>query len=234
MSTPITIGITDYKRYDDYVAWIKGSNVPVNIIRLSWKLDNGEDVHSCDGFLLTGGEDVQPALYGKPEYEQYLNSSGLNPARDEFEWKLLDNIFALKKPLLTTCRSTQLTNVYMGGTLIYDLPTVLNNQNHHRKDGIDQSHSILIEPNSLLHSIIKQDSIIVNSSHHQSVEMPGKGLKVVAYSREGIIEALELSDKTNNSWFLLLQWHPERMPDDLFATAIREAFLQEVLCHKQL
>lgn len=221
-----TIGITDCSKYSNYQKWILDADANIDVMKLSYLLNNADDVSKCDGIILTGGEDVHPKFYNKDEYFSFLDASQIDEVRDDFEWKIIDKTFALKKPLLGICRGLQVMNVYLGGTLIYDIPSVKHSHQHGKINGVDQTHQISADKNSLLHQITRASEGEVNSAHHQSVAEVAKDLKVSATSSE-IIEAMEWKDGKDKSWMLLVQWHPERMPDQLnpFASNIRAAFL---------
>ena len=230
----ICIGITDSKKFDDYSNWILSINREVQIVRLSYLFDNMEMVASCNGIIMTGGEDVHPNFYGNPEYLDILDLNQINKERDAFEMKVIEQVFQLKKPLLGICRGLQLTNVFLGGTLIPDIPSVLHNSQHGKIDGKDQSHAVNLIEGSLINKITCKADGVINSAHHQSAAEIGEGLKVTAYATTNenwqIVEALEWEYPENKSWLLLVQWHPERIADDdNFSKAIRTAFLNELV-----
>ncbi len=163
-----------------------------------------------DGLLLTGGEDVDPQLYGQPRAER----CGVpNRARDETEIALVRAARDLRKPVLAICRGPQLLNVAFGGTLIQDIPSeVTGALRHNAEDRRDaRVHDVSIEPGSLTAAAIGATSVAVNSLHHQSVKDLGDGLRVTATSPDGIVEAIE-SD-TDTWWAMAVQWHPEEMND---------------------
>ena len=111
-------------------------------------------------------------------------------------------------PILGICGGEQLINVSLGGTLIQDIKNLkFKTLEHEQLNPRDQtSHQVYIEPKTLLHSIIGEDTINVNSAHHQAVKNPGKNLTVNAIAEDGLIEGIE----NNNKKFCLgVQWHPE-------------------------
>ena len=99
---------------------------------------------------------------------------------------------------------------------------------HEKINGIDQSHTITVKENSLLHNIADTTKGEVNSAHHQAVDQLAKDLAIIARAEEPIAEALEWKNPNNKSWLLLVQWHPERIPNqqNSFASKIREAFIK--------
>ena len=121
------IGITDCgEKYPIYEKWIlsKHNNTDkIEIIKLGYTLNNLDEVQQCDGILLTGGEDIHPQFYGKKEYLSLCNPNFMDERRDEFEWKVCEHIFDNQVPVLGICRGLQLVNVFLGGTLISDIPS---------------------------------------------------------------------------------------------------------------
>jgi putative glutamine amidotransferase len=191
-------------------------------------LDNPEAVAGCDGVVLSGGEDVQPDLYGRPEYVKEYDLKEIIPERDRFEYAVIRNVLEQGKPLLGICRGLQIVNVYLGGTLVPDIPSVLHSDAHGKKAGEDQLHEIRIVPGSLLSRVSGLGSGQVNSAHHQSAARPGRDLKISATADQGIVEALEWEDPLDRPWLLLIQWHPERMADgeSPLTAGVRQAFLE--------
>ncbi len=224
---PLRIGITDCGKFENYRRWVE--SVPgVEAVRLSMHLKNSAEVENCDGILFSGGEDLQPALYGKPEYVQEFNLQEIIPERDLFEYEVIEKALAAKKPVLGICRGLQLINVFLGGTLVPDIPTLLNSSDHGKINGQDQVHAIRVEPDTRLEKICGQTEGLVNSAHHQSAAVPAPDLKISAYSDSTIVEAMEWSDPANKSWLLMVQWHPERMAEQSspFSRLVKDAFLE--------
>ncbi len=222
---PITIGITDCEEWANYEHWIKESNEDVAIVML--KPGEGEDsfVSHCDGVIISGGEDVQPSLYGKPEYVAEYKLTDLNPTRDKFELSIIKEAEEFKVPLLGICRGSQLGNVYFKGTLIPDLPSI-GKTTHSGGTKTDTTHGVKLTENSRLHQIIGVAKGEVNSHHHQATDKPGKGLIATAISDDGVVEGLEKTKKHDEEFFLLVQWHPERMDvKNPFSGKLRDAFL---------
>jgi putative glutamine amidotransferase len=86
----ITIGVTDCSKYDVYANWIQAYGKEIQLIKLSEKVNNIQDVERCYGVLFTGGEDVHPRFYNKPEYLPYCHQDDINEKRDDFELKLME------------------------------------------------------------------------------------------------------------------------------------------------
>ena len=163
----------------------------------------GLRIGPCCGLLLTGGGDVDPALYGEiasPETEPP------DPERDAVEAALIDEALARDVPLLAICRGMQMLNVHLGGSLVQHLPTA----DRHVRRTSDRSlpaHQGVSEPGTMLASIAHRRTWEVNSRHHQAVARLASGFKVCANDPEdGTVEAIELPARR---YVLAVQWHPE-------------------------
>ena len=153
-----------------------------------------------DGLLLPGGCDVNPARYGKAMIPQETVDDDL----DALQFDVLAKFLEAGKPMLGICRGHQLLNVAFGGTLIQHLPGAEKHQS--LPSGQDNVHAIHAEGNTFLRSLYGSDCS-VNSSHHQGIEIPGKGFTVAARSEDGVIEGTE--HMSLPVWSV--QFHPERM-----------------------
>ena len=162
---------------------------------------------SVDALLLSGGGDLNPLLLG----EQPIPAlHGICAERDAQEMWLVKHAYQRQLPILGICRGIQVLSAALGGHNFQDiytqrdgLPTLKHSQDM-RRDGA--SHTVSIEPDSLLHSIVQTGTLAVNSFHHQAVSESGDLLKAVAHSSDGIIEAVE---STEFKPILGVQWHPE-------------------------
>jgi putative glutamine amidotransferase len=223
------IGITDCGKFENYRRWI-AMEPDIEVVKLSFHDQNAADVESCDGVLFSGGEDVHPALYGKPEFVQEYGLQEIIPARDWFEYEVIEKTLEIKKPVFGICRGLQLINVYLGGTLLPDIPTLSKSVAHGKISGQDQIHDVRVENLSMLHNITGREVGPVNSAHHQCVGKPAGNLKISAFSEPSVVEAMEWKDPSNKSWLLLVQWHPERMQDfsSPFSGNLKQAFLKAV------
>ena len=221
----ITIGITDCSKYANYQKWIENES-DVAVIKLGYQDNNFEKIQKCDGVILSGGEDVHPRFYNKLEYLPYC--SEIDEKRDEFELKVLEYTERNSIPVLGICRGLQVANVFFGGTLIPDIPA-FGRFNHSRFTDKDRQHKIQVDETSELRAITGTDSGEVNSAHHQSAELVGKGLVTNCISPDGIVEGLERKEK-GKPFLQLVQWHPERMTDleNPFSKKIKLAFLDAV------
>lgn len=229
MSQKIRIGVTDCSKYHNYANWIADYGPTIEIVHLTYTPQNLKDLATCDGVLLTGGEDVHPRFYHQPEMYRYCYAEDVSEARDEYEWKVLEYTQAHKLPVLGICRGLQIANVFFGGTLIPDIPT-WGKYNHSKlPDDSDRYHAVAVDPNSWLYQIVGKEEGLVNSNHHQSAGQIGKGLIVSAFSPDGVVEALERKDP-KDAFLCLVQWHPERMKDQQsnFVQKVRSAFIQAI------
>jgi putative glutamine amidotransferase len=175
-----------------------------------------------DGVLFAGGEDVDPAFYD--EKKKY-DSVKVNRARDEFELALLDRALEERLPILGICRGSQMINVKFGGALYQDLVRDEAVEREHRRSQPrnEAVHQVAVtEPESLLGNAF-QGSCRVNSLHHQAIKRVGRGLKVTAYSDDGLVEALEAGG--DYPFLMAVQWHPEEMVEQPEQKKIFEQFL---------
>ena len=171
-----------------------------------------------DGLLLPGGADIPPTEYGEESVHESVEV--LDPARFEFE-KALSRAWIEKthKPLLGICLGSQWINVSSGGTLVQDIPPEFGVV--HR----NTNHAIAIEPDSRLGRIYGKAELDVNSFHHQAVREVGEGLRIVAKSPDGIVEATESTDP--DRFLIGVQWHPEKMmPEDEIQSKLIRAFVE--------
>jgi putative glutamine amidotransferase len=156
------------------------------------------------GLMLTGGQDVDPALYGETRQE---HTDEPDTELDQSEWKALTEALQNDLPILAICRGMQLLNVHHGGTLVQHVVPVERHRNV--KDG-DKSlpvHAVEIAGDSLLARVAGTSTWQVNSRHHQAVKTLGKGLRVSGTDPgDGVVEGIERSGR---SFVLGVQWHPE-------------------------
>ena len=171
-----------------------------------------------DALVLTGGADVEPQRYGRDEAAETCKTFD---GRDEAEIRILDRALERRIPTLAICRGMQLLNVYLGGTLVPDLPV----SGHQLRDA--ERHAVSLESRSLLAQIVGDTAGEVTSSHHQAVDEPANDLQVAARHADGTIEAVEWCDPAGKPWLAAIQWHPERMQlDEPFAGPIYRSFLE--------
>jgi putative glutamine amidotransferase len=180
---------------------------------------------ACDGMLLPGSNaDVDPAKF---EQERSPHTATADSIREQADFLLLEEAYSAKKPVLCICYGLQSLNVFRGGSLVQHIPNFLpeetrNRVNHEAGSKVAIAHSVQISEGSLLAGIAKGKEgraelgeivVPVNSSHHQSADAIGSGLRVIARCPDdGIIEALE--GTSANHFVMAVQWHPERSVDD--------------------
>lgn len=227
MQQKLIIGVTDCSKYVNYANWVGAHGANVEVVQLSYRANNFNDIKQCDGVVLTGGEDVHPRFYNKPEWFEYCYEDDISEARDEFEWKVLEYTEANAVPVLGICRGLQIANVFFGGTLIPDIPHWGKFNHSKLPDDTDRYHAIQVDPDSWLCQLIGSKQGEINSNHHQSAGIIGRELIVSALSPDGIVEALERKAPGKSSFLCLVQWHPERMndQDSKFVKNIRQAFI---------
>lgn len=227
MRIGITDNYTSEKKLSYYSDWIQRVNPKTEMVTLSYLHSNAEAIEQLEGLLLTGGGDVNPARYGKGEH--IAQCRGLDDKRDEFELDLIKRALDAKLPILAICRGMQMMNVYLGGSLIVDLPSSGYND-HSSNDEVDGIHQATSVAGSLFREITGQVKLTINSSHHQAIDQLGKGLVTSATSPDNVIEAAEWADKKKLPFLLMVQYHPERMGDgeNPASKNIAERYLNEV------
>lgn len=156
----------------------------------------------CDCLVVCGGGDMNPAFYGQKPWKDNLK---FNTDLDKYELELIEAFIKRKKPVLGICKGMQSINTALGGTLIQDIPSMLN-LCHSNCGATECMHEIKISARSKLKEALGLRAI-VNSYHHQCVHLTGSGLTVAAASHDGVIEAIEGTELP----LLGTQWHPERM-----------------------
>lgn len=197
-------------------AIIAGGGIPLVMPCNSQREFIAECVSRCDGILLTGGDDVHLRHYCKKNLPLKLKKTvtGVDELRDELELRLIEQVFASRKPLLAICRGLQVLNVALGGTLIVDIPQQVPGALEHRRSDRknDPVHEIIVTPDSLMARVVGPEDLPVNSSHHQAAGQVAPSLRVTARSADGVVEALELNPaRAKKQWLLAVQFHPERM-----------------------
>lgn len=160
-----------------------------------------------DGFLFTGGQDVNPDIYGE-KTEVFCGKPCIE--RDYMEEILFKHVIKLDKPAFGICRGLQLFNVLLGGTLYQDIPTQLKSEkqiSHEQNPPYDKPvHIVNIEKETPLYQILKADSLMVNSYHHQGIKKLSNHLLCAAKAEDDITEAVYMPGKR---FVLAVQWHPE-------------------------
>lgn len=163
-----------------------------------------QDALTCDGLLLPGGGDMDPKFYGQARIPACGEP---NLLRDAAEPLLLRAFLAADKPVLGICRGIQVMNAVLGGDLYQDIKPFehLPHNDHWAK-----VHTVTVRRGTLLSRILGQDTVLVNSQHHQAVDRVAPGFTLAALSEDGIVEAIE---KPDAGFCLGVQWHPEWLSD---------------------
>ena len=172
-----------------------------------------------DALILSGGGDINP-LFGGDEPSPRLR--GINQKRDLPELMITRLAYNRQIPILGICRGIQALAVALGGKVAQDISIQANVKHSQDADRAEQTHSIKIAKDSILHSLYGEEKIYVNSFHHQAVKDAGDKFRVVAKSSDGIIEAMESSEYKS---IIGVQWHPECLEDGmpLFRWLVEEA-----------
>jgi putative glutamine amidotransferase len=157
-----------------------------------------------DGLILTGGGDLDPALYGALPDPRLR---GVRPERDAFEIALYRDAVALGLPILAICRGMQLVNILRGGTLRQHIAG--DPRHWQQRPPGEPNHEVVVTPGSALAEAVSNATVVqVNSFHHQCIRDLGANLRVTG-TCDGMIEAVEATDAD----IVGVQWHPEQMAD---------------------
>jgi putative glutamine amidotransferase len=236
MTAPL-IGITAGIQQDDegkasrlvlgetYIqAVLRAGGIPVAISPSVPKTSFSDLLQRLDGFLFTGGPDIDPVLFeGVPHYRVY----GIDANRDELEMDLVKGAVANKKPFLGICRGIQVINVALGGTLFTDIedqvPGALKHDYYPGYERDYLAHPVSVDDGSLLSRIVNAGALQVNSLHHQAVKDVSPRLRPIAYSPDHLVEAVEVQD---HFFGLGVQWHPECLPHDPEMQALFRALVE--------
>ena len=182
------------------------------------------ETENLDAVLLTGSPaDVDPAHYGASRHPA---TEPADAAREQTDFALLEHALAAGKPVLAICYGIQSLNVFLGGSLIQDIPAELGTKICHSPEedelpGGGETPDAVHGANfgsGRVFALAGAAQAEINSWHHQSVLEPGRGLRITARAPDGVVEAVEWTD--NSNWVVGVQWHPERMPVDALAQAL--------------
>ncbi|MCX7745728.1 MAG: gamma-glutamyl-gamma-aminobutyrate hydrolase family protein [Clostridia bacterium] len=212
------IGITPWYNYEDAMTYIKkgyceGINQAGGMaVLLPLSSDEeflNELMNRCDGFLLSGGPDVDARTFGE---ENTPYNGNISPYRDAMELYIARRAVELNIPIFGICRGIQVMNVAMGGTLYQDIYTQNAEKKmvKHTQDAPKwyPTHEIRIKPNSKVWTCFKEEVIGVNSFHHQAIKDLAADFEVTSTASDGIIESIE---HKSHVFAVGVQWHPELM-----------------------
>jgi len=191
---------------EDYVRSVEQSGAVPVVLPPVPPADVPALLDRLDGILLSGGADVDPAVYGQ---EPHPRLGRVNRRRDEFELALVREALRRDVAILAICRGHQVLNVATGGTLVQDIASLVQGQVRHDGKGPRWrcAHRVEVTTPSRLREILGEDALSVNSIHHQAVDRVGDGLVVSARCPEdGVIEGLE---RPASRFVVAVQWHPE-------------------------
>ena len=184
--------------YTDAISQAGG--IPVILPTITDSLLAVETVRKLDGIVFSGGPDLDPSYYGETIWNETVEVDTLRDCSDVL---LMRVALASGKPILGICRGGQLLNVVLGGSLYQDIPTQMDTLVIH---GGGSRHRIGVEKGSVLYRLFGQDSLTVNSYHHQGVKREAPGIRVTARAEDGLVEAYEYGDR-----LIAFQFHPEGM-----------------------
>jgi putative glutamine amidotransferase len=187
-----------------YIESLARAGAGMHWVELSDPEQAVQDALTCDGLLLPGGGDMDPKFYGQARIPACGEP---NLLRDAAEPLLLRAFLAAEKPVLGICRGIQVMNAVLGGDLYQDIKPFehLPHNDHWAK-----VHTVTVRRGTLLSRILGQDTVLVNSQHHQAVDRVAPGFTLAALSEDGIVEAIE---KPDARFCLGVQWHPEWLSD---------------------
>jgi len=172
----------------------------------------------CSGLIITGGDDIDPTLYGEKKLPQCGTSCQEDDAVDAqaFRYAMAHHL-----PVLGICRGLQFINVALGGTLFQDLATQNPKAMEHMlpQTKFEKTQHVRLTSDGWLRMIMGRDEVVVNSTHHQAVRILGPGVKVAAYADDGVIEGLQYGQSV-----YAVQWHPERLTDQSESRLIFDFF----------
>jgi putative glutamine amidotransferase len=206
----VTIGYDDRRTglhtlRQDYIRSVEqGGGLPL-VLAPGRPEDVPELLDRIQGLILSGGSDVDPALYGASPHPKL---GKVVRERDDFELALIREALERNLPFLAICRGHQVLNVATGGTLIQDIPSDVTGDVEHdsRRERWERAHPVQILEGTRLRDILKRGTVSVNSFHHQAIARVGSGLVVSAVSADQLVEAVEMPDRR---FVLGVQWHPE-------------------------
>ena len=204
MTDRVTIGVTGPSHGIPWSWWATRYQLHragASARRLNASLGMPDD--DLAGFIISGGNDIDPAVYGGDVSE----GRSVDPQRDEYELKVLELAAERGLPVMGICRGAQLINVHAGGTLVSDLRA--HRVHTSNRGTLLPRKTVHITPDSTLAEFIGDELTRVNSLHHQAVDRTGENLVITARDRDDIVQGIESS---SGPLRIGVQWHPEYMP----------------------
>lgn len=211
----------------DYVAFLESSNAVALVIP---PCESREDLTAllslCDGLLIPGGADIDPALYRE---KRLPSTEKPNPKRDGTEAFFVEYALSADVPFLGICRGMQMANVVLGGSLHQNLKTCGRYENHWQKEPFSEAtHIVNIVADTPLAKKLDTLSIKTNSAHHQGISELASDLDVMGQTEDGLVEAFY---RARSLFFWGIQWHPEMERPNKHSRAIARAFV--IACTNQ-
>lgn len=225
----ITAGLNDdgvHQVKDTYVqAVLQAGGIPV-IVPTGTKKYLDDLINKLDGFLFTGGGDVDPFLFDE---EPHPKLGAVEPERDALEFPLVKAIIQTEKPILAICRGMQMLTIAFGGGVYQDLSLQKSTERiqHQQQAPVwKPSHFVSLTKGSLLEELVGKSTIRVNSFHHQAVKNVRPPLQISAMAKDGTIEAIE---STTHPFVIGVQWHPEALliKKETVSQGLFKAFIQK-------
>jgi len=204
------IAIAPCRAMSDYHEAVKRTGG--ECVDLDMERDKPADViRRSHGLMLTGGGDVDPSLYGEAPHATFHASEA---GRDAYEVALIKAAMEAKLPIFAICRGMQVLNVALGGTLLQDIPSMVNGAAEHATPATDPrftiAHEVWVAKGTRLASMMAEklegETCQVNSRHHQAIKTVAPGWEVSGTAPDGVIEAIEQPDDV---FRVAVQWHPE-------------------------
>ncbi len=190
-----------------------------------------EILERIDGLLMVGGPDFHSSMYGGSQPE--LLSKIIHQKRESFDRIIFQEARRNNKPILAVCAGFQHINLIYGGSLYEDIPRQLNNHmNHGEFNGAQILHPVKLDDRSILYSIMGEPEPQVCSTHHQGIKILGDNLTAVAWTADGLIEAIE--DTRDPRAFVAVQWHPELYQEDQANRQIFQWLVEEAVARSTM
>jgi putative glutamine amidotransferase len=217
MADRLVIGVTGSSRGIPWAWWATRWHLRrLGIVPRRLNASSGFPGDDIDGFVIGGGNDIDPAIYGG----DVSASRSIDPSRDAYELEILELAERRGLPVMGICRGAQLINVHRGGTLVSDLSDLRVHTSN--RGTLLPRKQVRIHPDTLLARLVGAERTKVNSLHHQAVERTGDGLVVSAIDRDNIVQGIESVGKPLR---VGVQWHPEYMPQRTDQRRLFEGFV---------
>ena len=207
---------------------LAAGGLPVVLPPLNKEAEINSFLDRVDGFILSGGLDMDPRKHGLPNHSAILPMAD---RREENDKILVRALLKRKLPLLAIGLGMQQINVALGGNLYSHIPEEMPRAMPHFDPASDgpHRHLVLLKPNTRMEEIYGGSELLVNSCHHQAVRQLGSGLRVGAVASDGVIESIETVD---SDWFFIgVQWHPESDTASALDMQLFECFIQASIRH---